>query len=209
MTSSTSLASGVILAAGTARRMQADKLLLDLSGMPIVRRVAEEVLAAGLAELVVIVRPANSAAVAAALRPLAARLVANADAEQGMGTSIALAAASLREDAEALVLLQGDQPMVGCDMLTALLGEWRSGGFAFVASRYGDLVTTPVVFARETFAELRALDGDRGARAVVERHQERGRVVDFPPWRGADVDTPEDYRRVCGLAGAAGEPRGS
>lgn len=209
MDSSPSPPSGAILAAGSARRMRADKLLLDLAGTPIVRRIAEQALAAELGELLVIVRAENSAAVAAALRPLAVRIVANARAEQGMGTSIALAAASLRPQAEALLLLQGDQPLVGRDMLEALVARWRSGAGAFVASRFGDLVTTPVLFARELFAELRALDGDRGAKAVLERHRERGAVIDFPAWRGADVDTPEDYRRVRGLAGAAGEPRGS
>ncbi|MBI2964229.1 MAG: nucleotidyltransferase family protein [Deltaproteobacteria bacterium] len=209
MDSSPSPPSGAILAAGSARRMRADKLLLDLAGTPIVRRIAEQALAAELGELLVIVRAENSAAVAAALRPLAVRIVANARAEQGMGTSIALAAASLRPQAEALLLLQGDQPLVGRDMLEALVARWRSGAGAFVASRFGDLVTTPVLFARELFAELRALDGDRGAKAVLERHRERGAVIDFPAWRGADVDTPEDYRRVRGLAGSAGEPRGS
>ncbi len=55
---------------------------------------------------------------------------------------------------------------------------------------------TPVVFAASVFDELRALDGDAGARAVVRRDPARvARValdVDMPP----DVDTPEDYARL-------------
>lgn len=209
MVSSPSLASGVILAAGSARRMSGDKLLLDLAGTPILRRIAEQALGAELGEVLVIVNRTNSVAVAAALRPLAVNVVVNPASEQGMGTSIALGAASLRAGAEALLLLQGDQPLVGREMLAALLAEWQSGRWSFVASRYGELVTTPVLFARDLFPELGALDGDRGAKAILERHPERGRVVDFAPWRGADVDTPEDYLRVRGLVGTAGESRGS
>ena len=45
----------ILLAAGESRRMgAANKLLLDFGGAPVVRRTAENILAAGIAELVVV-----------------------------------------------------------------------------------------------------------------------------------------------------------
>jgi len=195
--------SGVVLAAGSARRMKRDKLLLELGGRPIVRGAVEKALAAGLREVVVVVSAANHGAVAAALGSREAKLVVNPRAGEGMGTSIALGAARVVPEAEALILVQADQPLVSAEMLRRLVTEWRSHDAAFVASRFGNVLTPPVLFSRELFGDLVALGGDRGARAVLERHGRRGRIVEFEEWRGADVDTPDDYRRVRELWASA------
>jgi CTP:molybdopterin cytidylyltransferase MocA len=46
------------------------------------------------------------------------------------------------------------------------------------------------------FDELRALDGDAGARAVVRRDPARVAVVRVDAPMPPDVDTPEDYARL-------------
>jgi molybdenum cofactor cytidylyltransferase len=190
------LVSGVILAAGSARRMNAQKLLLDVGGRPLVRTVADEAAAARLAEILVVVSNASETVVTEALDALSVRIVTNPRAADGMGTSVAAGAAAVSEESDALILLQGDQPLVVRSMLRRLIDAWQPDRPPFVASRYDGLVTTPVLFDRAVFPELRELDGDRGAKSVLDRHSESGRTIDFPAWRGADVDTPEDYRRV-------------
>ena len=190
------LVSGVVLAAGSARRMNAQKLLLEVGGRPLVRTVAEEAAAAGLAEILVVASAASARLLTDALAGLDLRIVENPRALEGMGTSVAAGAAEVSDDKDALLLLQGDQPLVARSMLRRLIEAWQPTRPPFVASRYDDLVTTPVLFDAGVFPELRELAGDRGARSVLDRHKDRGRIVGFPAWRGADVDTPEDYRRV-------------
>ena len=53
-----------------------------------------------------------------------------------------------------------------------------------------------MLFAAEVFDELRALDGDAGARSVVQARPERVArlLIDAP--MPPDVDTPEDYARL-------------
>ena len=194
-----------VLAAGRASRMGRNKLVLDLDGAPLVRRVAEAAAASAPTAPLVVVAPASRTAIETALDGLAVRIVPNPRHLDGMGTSIAAAAAALPAEAPALVLLQGDQPLVDAEMLAEIVAAWAAGGVAWVASSYGGLVTTPVLFDAELLAELRALGGDRGARAVLDRHGGRGRVLDFPAWRGADVDTPEDYERLRTLRREHGE----
>lgn len=191
--------SAAVLAAGAARRMGRQKLLLEIDGQSIVRRVAAEVAALSPREVLVVVSPEEGEAIAAALRGLPIRMVVNERAREGLGTSIAAAASSVAPSTEAMLLVQGDQPLVDRSMLEVLIGEWRDVRPPFVASSYAGIVTTPVVFSREVLGELRALGGDRGARAVLERHAGTGRVVAFPAARGSDVDTPEDYRAVVEL----------
>lgn len=198
-----SFVSAVILAAGMARRMGREKLLLTLDGEPLLRRVVREVVALGLSEILVVANKHNRAAVFAALSDLPVRVLTNERADEGIGTSIALAASSVAATSQGLLLLQGDQPFVERGMLRTLIAEWTSGSPDFVAASYAGVVTTPVFFARRLLDELRALRGDRGAKSVLERHATAGRVLDFPRWRGLDVDTPEDYRLVCQRSSSA------
>ena len=199
-----SLISAAVLAAGSARRMGNEKVLLAIGGQPLLRRIVREVVALGLSEILVVANEQNEAAVLAALSDLPVHVLVNRRAAEGMGTSIALAAAAVAATSRALLLLQGDQPFVDRGMLRRLIAEWKSGAPSFVAASYAGVVTTPVLFARPLLPELGELDGDRGAKSILRRHANGGREVVFPTWRGLDVDTPEDYGRACELWSSVG-----
>jgi len=183
--------SAVVLAAGRASRMGEEKLLLPLGGKPVIRHVVETVMAAQPLETLLVVNPRNHDAIAIAVRDLAPRIVCNHRFAEGMATSIAAGTAALSEASRAVFLVQGDQPLVTTDMLLTLAERWRDGSPAFVAASYGGVTTTPVLFARSLYPELRRLEGDVGARALLERHQ--GITVAFPQAAGTDLDTKADY----------------
>lgn len=195
--------SAVVLAAGAARRMGREKLMLAVGGKPLLRTIVREVVPLGLPQILVVANEENRRAVFAALSDLPVEILLNSRAQEGMGTSIALAASSVAPTSRGILLLQGDQPFVDRVILRTLVGEWKRRSPDFVASSYDGVVTTPVLFGRHLFDELRGLGGDRGAKSVLERHWPAGRVLEFPSWRGLDVDTPEDYERARRLARSA------
>ncbi len=184
----------VVLAAGRASRMGEEKLLLPLGGAPVIRHVVEAVLAARPRETIVVVNPRNRDAIVGALRGLDPRVVCNDRFADGIATSIAAGVAAASAASEGVILVQGDQPFVTTDMLLALVAAWQEERPAFVAASYGGLRTTPVLFARALYPELRALEGDVGARSVLARH--RGATVAFPEAAGSDLDTKADYQAV-------------
>jgi len=185
---------GVVLAAGLARRMGRQKLLLQLQGKPVVRWSVEHV--AGHVEDVVVVTGPDDTALRQALEGLAVRFAVNPRPQDGQGTSIAAGIAALKPWTTAALIALGDQPRMPAPVVPALLDAFRRSGKAIVAPVYQGVQGTPVLFSSEVFAELRALKGDAGARAVVKEDPERVETVTFDLAMPPDVDTPEDYAKL-------------
>jgi molybdenum cofactor cytidylyltransferase len=65
-----------------------------------------------------------------------------------------------------------------------------------VVPRYRDGAGHPVLFDRACFPALLRLDGDRGARVVLEELGSSVAYVDVDAERPLDVDTPEALREL-------------
>ncbi len=184
----------VVLAAGFARRMGRQKLLLEFKGKPVVRWSVEAVLP-HVGDCVVVTGE-DDAAVRAALAGLAIRVAVNPRPQDGQGSSIAVGVAALKPWTAAAVIVLGDQPRTPADVLPALLAAHARSQKPIVTPSYRGTRGTPVLFASEVFPELRALRGDAGARAVVEARPDRVETLALDVAMPADVDTPEDFARL-------------
>nr|MDQ2997746.1 nucleotidyltransferase family protein [Chloroflexota bacterium] len=166
----------LILAAGASSRMGSPKQLLDWGGQPLVRAAAEMALAAQLDPLLVVVGGAQGQ-VADALAGLPLRMIANPDYAAGQSTSLRAGIAALGQDADAVVVLLGDQPFVTAAIIEQLVTEWQTSGAAIVAPTYAGQRGNPVLFAHSVFPELLAVQGDQGARGVLAADRARVRLV--------------------------------
>lgn len=184
----------VVLGAGLARRMGRQKLLLQLQGKAVVRWAVERVI--GHVDDVVVVTGPDDAGIREALGDLPVRFVANQRPQDGQGTSIAVGVGALKPWTRAALIALGDQPRIPDAVVRALLESFQRSGKAIIAPIYQGVQGTPVVFSSEVFAELRALTGDTGARAVVKAHPERVEAVALDIAMPPDVDTPEDYAKL-------------
>lgn len=189
----------VVLAAGGSARLGRPKQLLELAGEPLVRRAARAAAEAGYSPVVVVVG-ADPAAVTAALAGAACVAVENPDWRTGVASSIrrGLAAlSSLRPDADGVLLAVCDQPLADAAHLARLAGALADGGHAIAASSYAGTAGVPALFTRPVLDELRALEGERGAKQVVAR--DPGRVALVPlPGGERDVDTDADWDGLLG-----------
>ncbi len=185
---------GVVLAAGLARRMGRQKLLLALQGKPVVRWAVERV--APHVGDVVVVTGQDDTPIRAALSGVAVRFAVNPTPQAGQGSSIAVGVAALKPWTSAVLVALGDQPRVPEAVVAAVLAAFEQSGKAIVVPVYRGTQGTPVLFAAEVFPELRALSGDAGARAVVNAKPERVQRVEFDLPMPPDVDTPEDFAKL-------------
>ena len=181
-----------MLAAGASRRLPGPKQLLRHRGVTLLRHAAEVAVAAA-GRPVVVVLAAGTARLRAELSGLAVRIVENPDAARGLSTSLRAGLDALCEGREpdAALFLACDQPLLTADVLRHIVAAFAASRPPAVACAYAGTVGVPALFARALFAELRSLEGDQGAKRVLERLGARVARVPFEPG-GLDVDTPED-----------------
>lgn len=189
---------GILLAAGAARRFGSQKLVHPIDGVPLVRRAADGLLGSALDEVVVVLG-SDAPRVGAALAGLPVRTVVAEDWDHGMSASIRAGIAALAPEIDAALIALGDQPGVGAAIVDPLVACWRSGRAdrPIVAPDYRGVVRPPVLFDRALFAALQQLDGDRGARALLDARPEQVARVALDHEEPADVDVPAGANRVA------------
>jgi molybdenum cofactor cytidylyltransferase len=124
--------------------------------------------------------------------------VDNPDWAGGLSTSIH-AAVRRASDCDLLALMLGDQPYVPSAHVAALIGLLKSGG-RVAASRYPDgRLGVPAAFSRDLFPALLTLQGDSGAKGVIEQATDVA-WADLAEWR--DIDREEDVDQLNAETGS-------
>jgi molybdenum cofactor cytidylyltransferase len=190
-------AAGVLLAAGTSSRFgEANKLLANLDGEPLVRRAARTLVAADLHPLVAVVGH-EAARVRDALSGLGFAVVENPDYAAGQATSVRIAMKALDGDGvDAAVFALGDMPAVAPETVRALVAAHRAGhGTALAAAHAGER-GNPVLFDAVHFPALAGVEGDVGGREILCSGEDSALVETGDPGVRRDVDTRADLAAV-------------
>ena len=183
----------VLLAAGASSRMGTPKQLLKLHGISLIRRAAEHALDSG-SEPIVVVLGANAELIASELNGLAIQIAVNSDWNLGMSSSIRCglkAVLAIDSSIQSVILFLGDQPNVTGASLRKLSAAHRQSDSGLVAASYSGRIGTPALFSCAYFDELLQLEGQAGAKSLLERHASHLVAIDFPE-AACDLDTPED-----------------
>lgn len=183
-----------VLAAGRASRFGASKLLKRYRGRPLLHQALAAATGAFPGN-VYLVTGHDADAIVAKSSSFGCSEVFNPNAETGMGTSIAVAANACADIADALIIALADQPMITASHLKALARTWSGDSEQIVATEFSGTLGPPVLFGSGLFAELAALEGDRGAREILRRHAQAVVAVNFEP-ASIDIDTPADLEAL-------------
>ena len=185
---------GVLLAAGSGSRFGGDKLLHPLGdGVAIAAHAARNLLAV-LPDVVAVVRWGDFP-LYEMLEQEGCQVTMFQGAARGMGASLAHGVGEAR-GADGWIVALADMPRVPQAVIQGVVSALEEGA-VIVAPVHGGERGHPVGFSARLREELLALDGDTGARAVLQRHAAEIRAIECSD-AGVlmDVDRREDLARI-------------
>lgn len=194
----------VILAAGEARRFGSPKQIAYWKGLPLLQRAINTVLASGKQPWLAMGAHCQEIVECADIDIEQCHLVDVADWSKGLSSSIKTVLTVLmqeRKKIKGVVFLLADQPMFLLDDLQKILSAIDEDDRQIICSSYlpseqnryksghRSSVGVPAYFPIQYFEKLMLLEGDEGAKKVIQENSHRAIRFD-----GAllDIDTPED-----------------
>lgn len=173
----------VILAAGNSTRLREPKQLVQLGGERLLERTVRLAREAGLSPIIVVVG-ARAAEILVQCDLHGVQVVRSERWAEGMSYAVRAGIAAVAEtNAASAVVLTSDMPFVTPKHLQGLTKRHSE----LRASSYKGRKGVPAHFPRAYFRELERLEGDSGAREILEH----ALTVELGE-DALDIDTPED-----------------
>lgn len=186
--------SAIVLAAGAGTRFGGLKQVAEVRGKPLAQHAIDAATEAGVDEIVVVLGHEVTFVRTILHLPGLARAVVNHAWATGMASSLAAGLRALEPASEAAVVLLADQPDVTAQHVRSLVDAFAARRSPIVRLRFRT-GPGPALLARSIWPEAMALEGDVGARSLIELHPELVEEVDVGGEAPRDIDRPEDIER--------------
>jgi len=194
----------VLLAAGSASRMgHRPKCLLELGGVPLIRRLLIALSGAGVDELVVVLGH-HADRIEPVVSNFPVTLVRNPDPDAGQISSLRLGLQTLSGRIDTVLVALADQPLINAQDINDLIGAYkkRPAGTEVVQPMVDGLPGNPVMFSQSVREQI------LGGKARVGCKQwQAANPLAVHPWASSntryriDVDSPEDIEALAARTG--------
>ena len=186
----------ILLAAGKSRRMGSCKQLLPLGDSTVIARCIGALVTGGAGEIVVVVSEEGDA-VAEAVRAYPVMIVVNQEPDGDMASSVRAGRDALTDAARGVIVALCDYPLVSAATIASLVAEFGNSPGNVIIPCHQERSGHPLLFPRSILDELTE---DQILRDLVRRDPERIQRLDVTdPGVLIDMDTPEDYLRICDI----------
>jgi len=183
---------GIILASGFSRRMNKDKLLLPVKGVPLVEWIIRSTAESQLNSCILVYREEKVKAIGERYGLLT---VCNEFAQQGQSASVKLGVIHAPEEISGYLFLVGDQPYMKARTINRIIECHNEQPDMILAASYGGQRGNPVLFPSFFRKDLLGLTGDCGGRKIMDAMPDKVLEIEFDDTlSGIDIDTPETYK---------------
>lgn len=194
----------VLLAAGAGSRMgNRPKSLLELGGVPLIRRQLIALSGAGVDELVVVLGH-HADRIEPAVREFPVTLIHNPNPDAGQNSSLRLGLQALTGKIDTVLVALADQPLVNSQDINDLIGAYkkRPSGTEVVQPFVDGLPGNPVMFSQSVRDQILAGEARVGCKQWQAAHPEavHAWVTTNTRYR-TDVDSPEDIDALATRSG--------
>lgn len=187
----------IILAAGKSSRLGQPKQLLNFKGQTLIRRAVETAIQSDTSKVFVVLG-FEFEKIKAEIEDLKCAINFNEYWKDGMSSSIKTGLEKLLESSpeiSAVIISLCDQPLIKSSHLNLLSEKFRRTKKPVVSAFYKNKFGVPALFAQEKFSELLTLEGDQGARKILNKNFEITEKIEMPE-AAFDIDTIQDYEKL-------------
>lgn len=187
----------VILAGGASTRLGKPKQLLQYRGKTLLNHAVDEAINAK-ADAVVVILGKNADLFQNEIDKEKVLVVVNKEWVEGMASSVRLGLDTLlkiKPYIDAVIFMVCDQPHISSSILNELITKQQKTTKQIVTCNYGESIGPPALFHKKYFRDLAKLNGDVGARNIIEQNIHDVATILFPEGK-IDIDTEEDYEAL-------------
>ena len=194
---------GIILAAGESIRFGKPKQLLKLKNKCLIEWVLDAALGSRLKQIFLVLGHEHQKilqALGTKARHPHLQVLVNHRYEQGQSVSLQTGVLKIRNQFPSAMFLLGDQPMLESKTIDYLLDQFWSSDKDICVPVHRGKRGNPAVFSRRFYRQLSQIEGDIGARNIIQSFPDQVLQVDIDnPLFFFDIDTPEDFNKLTSL----------
>ena len=185
----------VLLAAGRSKRMgRNNKLLLDVNGIPLVRKSAINILNSNVASMTV-VTGFDEDKIVDALNGLNVNFVKNVNFREGLSSSLKAGLANITPSPSAVIICLADMPKIQPGHINRIIENFDPlRGWEICIPTNNGKRGNPVLIGSRFFPYIFETSGDFGAKQVMKQHSDK--IVEVEIGTSDihfDIDTQDEY----------------
>lgn len=187
----------LVLAAGGSRRLGRPKQLERWGSATLLDRVLEHVRRFPVDETWIVLG-AEIEAVMEGVDLTDIGIIENPEWEEGLAASlrVGLDALTRLSKVDAAFIVLGDQPEIPDEVAEKLAEAWKVSKHLAVVPKYRYTWGNPVLVSRDLWPRLMSLEGDEGARRLLQAHPEWVEEVWIESLPPRDIDTQRDVEEL-------------
>ena len=186
---------GVILAAGESKRMGFPKMLLMFDGKTMIEIVIGNVTNSDI-DNVMVVLGADRDKLTDLVSKSPVKYCYNDNYKEGMLSSVKCGLRNLPSDFEAVLVFQGDQPLITPKVINSVIEAYRSSGKGIVIPVYEKRRGHPLLVSRKYRDQIEKLDSGEGLRSLAYKYSDDVlEVVTNEAGILRDFDTYDEYKK--------------
>ena len=184
----------ILLGAGESKRMGKPKLLLPFGESTMIGTLIGNTLNSSV-EKIIVVLGSNYNSLHQTIKDYPVEIVNNSRYRDGMLSSIQCGLKAVPDSADAVMILLGDQPMIGTSEMDKVIESYRDSEKDIIIATHGNKRGHPIIFGSRYISEIGGYPKDSSLRDLLQKHPEDIEETETDN-SGIlrDIDTETDYQ---------------
>ena len=184
---------GIILAAGESRRMGRPKMLLPFGNLSIIEKLVQSATRSFIDKTFVVLG-SDKEAIGQLIQDYPVETVFNNLYRNGMLSSVQAGLKSVNEETTAIMVLLGDQPMIGSSIMNKMIETYRTSDKEIIVATYQGKRGHPLLFGKKYFRQVKELTVENSLKELLlnnpydieEMETDSSEIL-------RDIDTEKEY----------------